>query len=183
MTIAAELFSALQEECWDDLRAPVSSIPLHGKSGDPDADTDGVFLFDGTAAEQVSVLYQMPHCWNSTGIRFHCHWGKSTNAAGDVVWEMRYRIFNNGEVPGAWGALAAATSRSTTIDATQKVLVDGWPEIDMSTIRLSGWFHVQLRRNPAATADTYAADAKLYGVDVHFRRHGLGSVEEHPSEY
>jgi hypothetical protein len=180
-TLAGELYTAIQGDAWDDLVMPVTAIPLQGQSGDPDIDTEGIFLFDDTTAEQVSILYQMPHSWNHTGVRFHCHWSKSTDAAGDVTWEMRHRIFNNGDVPGAWGSWVAATIRSVAVDATQKVIIDGWAEIDMSAIRLSGWVHLQLRRNPGAAADTYAADARLYGADVHFRRFGLGSAEEYPT--
>lgn len=180
MTLAAELYTCLQEECWDDLLTPATAIPLQGQTGDPDADTDGTLLFDNSTAEQVSLLFQMPHSWNSTGVRFHCHWAKTSDAAGDVVWEMRHRIFNNGDVPGAFGSWVAATIRSVAVDATQKVIIDGWAEIDMATIRKSGWLHVQLRRNPDATADTYAADVRLFGADTHFRRFGLGSAQEYP---
>jgi hypothetical protein len=109
------------------------------------------------------------------------HWGKSTDAAGDVEWEERHRIIKNGSVPGAWTSFAAATARSQTIASDQAVLIDSWAEIAMTGCIGSDMLHVQIRRNPAATDDNYAADAVLYDADLHYRVYGLGSSQEYPS--
>jgi len=79
MTLAADLYNALQGQSWDDLRAPASVIPIRGQSGDPDVDTDGSLLFDAATGEQIAVIWQMPHAWNSTPIRPHVHWSKTTS--------------------------------------------------------------------------------------------------------
>ena len=182
MTFAGSLYEVMQTESWDDLRTPATAIPLQGQSGDPDVDTDGTLLFDDSTAEQVALIYQLPHAWvEGTGVRFHVHWSKSTDATGDVVWEEKHRIIKNGSVPGAWTTFAAATSRSQTIASNQAVLIDGFTEIDMTGCVGSSMLHVIVRRNPDATGDTYAADARLFDADVHYRVHGLGSEQEYPT--
>lgn len=182
MSIAGSLYEVLQTESWEDLRTPATAIPLQGNSGDPDVDTDGTLLFDATTAEQVALIFQMPHAWkHGTGVRVHVHWSKSTDAVGDVEWEMNYRTIANGSVPGAWSGWAAATARSQTIAADQAVIIDAFTEVDMSGLIGSDMLHVLIRRNPDATDDTYAADAVLFDVDCHYRVFGLGSENEYPS--
>jgi len=181
MGIVGGKYTTIQGEAWDDLRAPATAIPLRGQSGDPDPDEDGTLLFDDTTAEQISVIYQMPHAWDSTPIRPHVHWGKTTDAAGDVVWEYRHRIFNNNTIPPAWSSWIAATTRSQTIGSDQTCLVDGFAEIDMTGKIGSCILSTQYRRNPDAAGDTYAADARLWEADIHYRSHGQGSEEEYPT--
>lgn len=181
MSIAGSLFAAINGPAWDDLRAPATAIPIRGQSGDPDVDTDGTLLFDSTTAEQVAIIFQMPHAWDTTPIKPHVHWSKTTDAAGDVEWEFRYRIFNNNSIPGAWSEWAAATSRSQTIASDQTCLVDGFGEVDMAGKRGSCLISMQIRRNPDATDDTYAADVRLWEADIHYQAYGLGSEQEFPS--
>ena len=51
----------------------------------------------------------------------------------------------------------------------------------MTGMRGSCMISVQLRRNGATGADTYAADARLYEADLHYRVYGLGSETEVPT--
>ena len=181
MTLAGQL-SLGPSHRWDDLRAPATAIPLQGQSGDPDADTDGTLLFDDSTAEQVSIIWQMPHAWiHGSGVRLHVHWAKSTDAAGDVEWEMRYRTVANGAVASAWSEWAAADARSHTLASDQAVVIDAWSEIAMTGLIGSCMLGVQIRRNPAATDDTYAADARLWEADIHYMVGNLGSEEEYPT--
>lgn len=167
---------------WDDLRAPATSIPLQGQSGDPDRATDGTLLYDAASAEQSSIIYQLPHSWEAgTGLRFHLHWSKTTDAAGDVAWQMRYRLFNNGEISPAWSAWIDADNRSKEPGSTQTVVIDAFPELDMTGKRASCMASIQFRRNATAAADTYAADARLWDADCHYRIGDLGSEEEYPA--
>jgi hypothetical protein len=54
------------------------------------------------------------------------------------------------------------------VDATQKEIVDGFPVIDLSGQDVSCIVSVEVRRNPAAADDTYAGDARLWSVDMHY---------------
>lgn len=180
-SIAGSLYEAIQGESWDDLRVPVTSIPLQGQSGDPDIDTTGILLFDDTTAEQVSVLYQMPHAWKfGTSVVLHLHWSKSTDAVGDIEWEEKHRTCANNSVCGSWTDWAPATTRSQAIASNQAVLIDGWAATSMTGLIGSDMLHVQFRRNPGATDDNYGADARLFDADLHYRVHGIGSDQEYP---
>ena len=185
MTLAADLYNALQGQAWDDLRAPATVIPIRGQAGDPDVDLDGTLLFDAATGEQIAVLWQMPHAWNATPIRPHVHWSKTTSGTGDVVWEYRYRRANNGAaLATGWSSWIAATGRNVTAtgnDAENVIVVDAFPELAMTGYRGSCIIATQVRRNGAATGDGYAADARLLEFDIHYQRHGLGSEQEYPT--
>jgi hypothetical protein len=160
---------------WRDILGPVTGINPLGQASDPDIDpTDGTLLFDSSTEEVMALVIQVNHDWAGGVIdeglqgRLHVHWSKTTDAAGDVEWEMRHRIFSDGDIPPAWSSWAAADTRSGTVDATQKQLIDGFPDIDMSGQEISCILSIQVRRNPAATDDTYGADAKIWSADMHY---------------
>lgn len=160
---------------WRDILGPVTGINPLGAASDPDVDSvDGTLLFDDTTEEVIALVIQVNHDWagnvSAEGLtgRLHVHWSKTTDAAGDVEWEYRYRIFSEGDIPPSWSAWAAADTRSSAVDATQKQIIDGFPDIDMSGQEVSCIVSIQVRRNPAAADDTYGADAKLWSVDMHY---------------
>lgn len=170
---------ALYDEAWDDLRFPVQGITLAGLSTPPDTQADtGLLLFDNVAIESVSVLAQLPHSWKQeSAIVPHIHWAKTSDAAGDVVWTMRYKWFNVGEVQGAWSDVIVGTD-ALTIDATQKQNITTFGKIDGTDKRISSLVLMQIGRLPTAPEDDYAADALLYEIDIHYQVNGFGSQEE-----
>lgn len=165
---------------WEDLPGAASTIPLQGQAGDPDRDTDGSLLFSSSSTEQMAILFQVPHEWYGTNMRLHIHWGKTTDAAGDVVWETRTRVWNVGDVPPSWSAWQARTGRSETIAADQRTLIDVMPELDMTGIQRSAMVSVQARRLQSDPSDDYAADARLWDCDLHHQRWGFMFAEEYP---
>jgi len=165
---------------WTDLRAPASSINPAGQAAGADIDaTDSSLLFASNATETAAVILQMPHEWKEgSEIRPHIHWSKTSDAAGGVEWEYRYRVFNVGDVVPAWSDWLAADSQSSDPGATQAMVIDGFPDIDMTGFTLSAMISVAIRRNVDATDDTYAADAKLWEFDIHYQIDSRGSAEE-----
>jgi hypothetical protein len=122
----------------------------------------------------------MPHRWIGTNGRFHIHWSKTTDGAGDVVWQRRYRAWDVNTIKPDWSAWESATSRSMTLGATQHTVIEAFPEIPMVGLHGSAMLAVQLRRLATDAADTYAQDARLEDADVHFQGQGNGSTEEYP---
>lgn len=182
MSVAGSLYAALQGPSWDDLTTPATVVPIRGQSGDPGVEAEGTLVFDKDTAEQIALIFQMPHAWvHGSGFRLHVHWGKTTDAAGDVQWEEKHRIVKNNAIPGAWTDFAAATIRSQAIASTQHTLIDAWPEIAMTGCIGSDLLQVIVRRNPAATKDNYGADARLFYADGHVKKYGLGSEQEYPT--
>lgn len=165
---------------WDDLRAPASGINPPGLASDPTMAEDGTLRFSSSAENLIAVLFQMPHAWKEgTGIRPHVHWHKTSDVAGDVAWEMRYRIIGVGSVPPEWSAWIPAVSRNAEPGSTQKHTIDGFGEIDLAGETLSCMVSFQVRRNPAAAKDDYAAPAAMLEFDAHYQKDGFGSFEEY----
>ena len=180
MSLAGSLLVAIDGEQWEDLRAPASTLPLRGQSGDPGDDVDGSLLFDAATGEQISVIYQMPHGWQRNGVRFHCHWSKTTGASGHVRWQERHRIWNNNDVTADWSSWVNATGVSLTTGADTKTRISSFPEWTMTGMKGSCMLSVQLRRTAATGADSYASDARLWECDLHYRMTG-GSETEVPN--
>ena len=182
MSLAGDFYNVFQTSSWDDLLTPATAVPIRGQAGDPDVEAEGTLLFDSSDAEQIALVYQMPHAWvYGSGVRLHVHWGKTTDAAGDVAWEEKHRLVRNNQLPGAWTDWALATGRSLTIASTQHTLIDSFDEITMTNCIGSDLLQVLVRRNPAATKDNYAADVRLFYADCHVRKYGLGSEQEYPT--
>lgn len=162
---------------WDDLRAPATAINPPGQVSDPDIDpNDGAFLFDFTGIEQVPIIFQMPHGWKQESIIHpHAHWAKTTDAAGEVIWQYRYRAWNMNEIAPAWSGWITANGRSEEPGSTQKTIIEDFPEIDMTGFKISCMLSFQLRRDPTNENDNYGADAKLWEFDLHHLKDGLGS--------
>lgn len=165
---------------WDDLRFPATGISIGGFADPPGVQTDtGLLLFDATTVETVGILAQLPHGWREgTAIKPHCHWAKTTNASGDVVWSMRYKWFGLGDLQGAWSSVMTATDVAT-IDATQKQNISIFGEIEPPEgAGISSLVMIQFGRLPTDAGDDYAADALLYEFDIHYQIDSFGSAHE-----
>lgn len=168
----------LDDAVWDDLRFPTQAISIGGLSTPPDIQTDtGLFLFDGgTSIETVAFLAQLPHSWKEgTSLAPHVHWRKTSDAAGDVVWTMRYKIIPYDGLETAWSSIVVGTD-TNTVDATQKQVVTTFGEIDMTGYSISTMLLMQMGRLPTDAGDTYAADALVYEFDIHYQIDSNGSV-------
>jgi hypothetical protein len=186
-TLTGSLVHSVHGDQWEDLRAPASTLPIRGNSGDPDDDTDGSLLFDKDTNEQASIIFQMPHGWDRNNVRFHLHWAKTTAASGTVWWQERHRIWNNGSATPAWSSWANVTGISPATGADTATRISSFPEWSMTGMRGSCMLSVQLRRNAAASGavtgsptDSYAQDVRLWEADLHYRM-DLGSPTEVPN--
>jgi hypothetical protein len=165
---------------WDDLRAPASSINPAGQTAGADIDsTDSTLLFASNATETAAVILQMPHAWREgSTISPHIHASKTTDAAGEIAWQIRYRVIGIGEVPPDWSDWQDWEVRSEDPGATQTHVLYAFPDITMTGQTLSTIISVQIQRDHDNAADTYEADARLWEFDIHYRSDGLGSIEE-----
>ena len=164
---------------WDDLRFPAQGIDLGGLSDPPNIQADtGLFLFDPIAVETIAILAQMPHAWlEESTIKPHVHWAKTSDAAGDVLWSLRYKWFNFGELQPAWSAPITATDVQAA-DSTQKHMISTFGNISARDKNISSLFLCQLGRLATDGGDDYAADALLYEFDIHYIVDGRGSLNE-----
>ena len=171
-------------DVWDDLRFPAQGINPAGLAAPPTVDATvypGTLLFPTSIPTIIAGVAQMPHGWvlGST-VHPHVHWAKTTSAAGAVVWEFRYVAVNIRGVIGAYSNWEACTYTVPDENTANKHSLADWSYLDMTGLVESAMILWQVRRNTAATADTYAADARLLEFDIHYRSNRLGSVTEIP---
>lgn len=172
----------LTDTCWDDLKAPAAAIYSPGNTGSgPDRDTeDGTLLFASDATELVHMHFQMPHAWKAgSTISPHLHWMKSSDASGGVVWKMRYKWCEIGDTFPAYSDLDTAVEKVSAGDLEGIHGLYEFSEITDADKTLSSMIIVELSRVHDATADTYAADAKLLEFDIHYQIDSLGSSDEY----
>lgn len=164
-----------EELYWDDLRAPATAIQGPGVR-DPDWDTSAVgWLFDSTLEEELHLIFQLPHDWAQTDLQPHVHWEKTTSATGNVNWKMAYR----------WSPLHGTRTAEVTAEADTPVVYTAGADWQMLTsfgtitasaaTGISDTLIIRLSRDASATADTYAADARMLEFDIHYQRN-RGSV-------
>jgi len=170
---------------YDDLRSPSSAVNPPGAVSDPDIDpNDGAFLFGSGSIEILPIINQMPHSWKrGTFVYPHIHWTKTSDAAGDVIWEYKYRIIQNNAIAPAWSSWIAAPDRSYEPGSTQMTIMDIFPILEIPVavfpeINVSAIFSVVVRRNTGSSSDTYGADAKFWEFDIHVLNDSQGSTLE-----
>jgi len=163
---------------WDNLCFPSNSISIGGLSSPPGVEPNtGLLLFDSVAAETIGILALMPRSKKiQTGLRPNVHWKKTTNGAGGIAWQMRYRWFNIGELWGAWSSIMTITDDPGTTQIYAVSSFDEIPPPDNETV-LSLCL-IQFGRGPTDPGDTYGADALLYGFDLNYQKSRIGTETE-----
>ena len=164
---------------WQDLRFPASNATkLSGHEPDDDAET-GLFLFDSDTVESCSAFAQLPHGIVDSVIHPHVHWFKTTDAAGDVVWELKYKFAPLGGLADAdWTTLTTKTSLFTDTDEALRHLMSVFAPIDISGARASDCFFFRISRLADDEDDTYDADALMAEFDIHYLAKRIGSATE-----
>ena len=165
---------------YEDLRAPATAINPPGAASDPNRDTgDGTLLFDAGGTELVFVLMQLPHSYKEgTDVSPHIHWCKTTSAGGNVIWQMRYRVYRIGEVAEAWSTLTTASVLTADADTAELHAMAEWEDVSGTLLGISDTIIFQVQRTGGAGADTYGADARLLEFDIHYQADSSGSAAE-----
>ena len=184
-------YSANDVDTWDDLRFPASSINPAGQTGGAAIDTEetdfpGSILFVHTGPTMIAGLAQIPHeaKYGVGGeLRPHIHWAKTTSAAGEVVWDFRYRwIGNVGATAGDWSAADNGTLGVSHSDTANKHALTAFSAISLADKRPSAMLAFRLYRTPTAGGDNYDATARLFELDFHYQRTAgrRGTLLEYP---
>lgn len=164
---------------WDNLMVPAIAINPAGTPTPASIDTDdGTLLF--ATGNTAACQFQMPHAWKvGTNIKLHIHWCKTTSAAGTVKWRVKYEWTNIGGTISAFSAFTDLTevAAAPNSDTAGKHALAEHPEISGSGKTMSSVIRVVIERN--ATGDTYGANAKLLGIDIHYQIDSFGSHLEY----
>lgn len=143
---------------------------------------DGIFLygFAGTGAiveEGMFTLHFLHDIHPDHTPTFHIHWThNNASPSGDVKWQLDY-TYSHGYSAGTYGAPTTLSVTQTagaqythhiTDDDAMPVSVDFEPD---------GMLLCRIYRDPADVADTFADDAFLIGVDMHYRVGQIATYE------
>ena len=165
---------------WEDLL--VSGLSVKTTASSPGlvnfagSTTLQLYGFDGSSTtEEVMCQFQFPHAWMGTVVYPHVHWAPATNGTGTVRWNFEY----------TWCDIGQTFGGTTTIYSTNNTSATAWKHemAELGSITPSatqdGFSSImvcRLYRDP--TLDTYAGDACLLYIDIHYQKDGLGSDGE-----
>lgn len=177
-------FYIANDEIWEDAQFPAQAINPPGQASDPDRDaTTGLLLFAAAGTELIYAFQQFSHSWKEgSNIVPHVHWAKTTNAAGNVAWNCKYRKVPIGEAWGDWvdlGIQSVAVQGTPDIDTAGQQLINSWGELTIaSDLSISDCILWEISRLGGDASDTYGADAYLFEFDVHYQKDSWGSNQQ-----
>ena len=126
--------------------------------------------FDAATAEYAQVCIPMPKSWDKGAFNIRVIWQPADSASGNVRWAARAAAvdFYDGtdHLDRAWGAAVAAASGAPAL-ATATAYTDLASVSAAGTPSDNTLLFIEIYRDAADAADTYAADAKLLAVFVH----------------
>lgn len=168
------------ENNWDDLRFPASSVRLGGgapatfqayKSG-------GVLAFASNVDQYIYVVAQMPHTWQEgTDIEAHIHWTIPTSGAGtgaeNVKWDLTYSWSNiDAAIPNASSDTLTKDVQNVTADTHE---YDSFGTITGTGKTRSSCLIISLKRD-TTVANDYAQAAYLIEFDIHYKKNRFGTT-------
>jgi len=167
---------------WNDYLVAGTAVQVRG-TGAPGFEElrDGMYLyaFDGATATEnvyfaIHILHDIHPDYNPT---FHVHWThNNASPSGDVKWNLDY-TYSHGYSAGTY---AAPTSLSVTQTAGAQYthhITDDDSMIFTDDFEPDGQILCRLYRDPTDVADTFASDAFLIGIDLHYRMGQIGTFE------
>lgn len=178
-------FLWLSGDCWDDIRAPASTVSIFGFGTDP---TYGVFRGSTYAYlfSQGDILrfdFQLPHTYlEESDIHPHVHWSPmSGNPAddGDVVWLVDYTWANRYDIFPAPSAATTGAETVASADQYRHVRSELTTPLSGTSKTISSMIKITLERGAGGDGDTYGGAVALHEVDVHFQINSLGSRFEY----
>lgn len=157
---------------------PISLASEYAGSGNaPARDPDlGTLVFENDKTQVVGGLAQMPHAWREgTALGPHVHWVQP--AAGNVIWQLEYRLMpaGGGSFPATWTSVTGSDG-VFPYTAGDFVQITSFPLVDMSGFNISAMMLFRLTRR--GTEDTLAANVHLLEFDIHYQIDSFGSAHE-----
>lgn len=173
----------LQKEnyVWDDFSFPVSNLRINPATTKPDYNyNEGEYLFDASSTETVVGKQITKHQFKAgvPGLEWrpHIHWMQSQ--AGNVIWELQYKISSIGEAEPSYTTIQ---STGVVITYTSGIIhqISTFPAVDVSNIDTTACVvTVKVSRLGANASDTYTIDARFQAFDFHVPIDQIGSRQE-----
>ena len=143
---------------------------VYGSGPTLDSAGGGIVLpkwnFDGGTAEFISGMVDIPPSWRKVDVSLL--WSTPGGSTNSVVWQVDYFCATASMIPAS-GKPAAATTSGTPVTAASLTSVGVFRTTKMwGNERFSGGRPVafRVRRDAANVADTFVADAWVYGLMI-----------------
>jgi len=154
---------------WDDFAFPVNGLRVNPTTSKPDYDsTEGEFLFDDSSIEIVVGKQITQHRFKTgTGVEWrpHVHWLQES--AGDVKWQLDYKIDPANTAEGSYTSITTTTAEFTYSSGVLHQ-ISVFPVIDMSSYdTTAAVVTIRLSRVGNDVADTYTGDVRFQSFDFH----------------
>lgn len=125
--------------------------------------------FDASTAEYAQVCLPMPKSWNEGTFTARLIWQPATGATGNVRWGVRAACVDyydgTDNLDRAWGTPVVRADPTSGM-ATATCYTDITTVTPSGTPADNALLFIEIYRDAADAADTYAADAKLVAVYV-----------------
>lgn len=169
-------------DTWTDLVATPAAInPVGPDSPATISGTLGVLEFTSGQNDSCFVWFQLPHAYfEGSNVEPHIHYQRDTSSTGSVKWRMKTIWYNVGSTMPDWSAYSTANDSIGIDDGrARQQLIDAW-HVDGAGKTISSLLGLAIQRNSGTGGgDTYAGDAHIVSVDVHYQQRQPGSVQEY----
>lgn len=163
---------------WRDEILPATALGAGASAPDLVTLTGNIlaYAFDGgSTAEQLYGSFELNHEYKEgTDIFPHIHWAPVNANAGNVKWNLEYSVASKDS------AFAVATTISCTdanLGANTHHVVE-FSAISGTGRKVGDVIAFRLYRDPADASDTYASDAILLSLGIHYQVDSTGSVNK-----
>ena len=163
---------------WKDINIGANNLGFPA-AGSPDLvswNATGIEVpaFDGGAStEYLNGAFEVQHDYKEgSDMQPHLHWAPTTADAGNVVWQLEFIVISGASVIDS-GTLTVTSAATGT--AWEEVKINFGDVIDGATMTIADQILFRLFRDPGDASDTYAHDAVVLTVGVHYEIDTLGS--------
>ncbi len=163
---------------WNDIN--ISVVPQTGGATVPSViafNGDSILkciAFSGTnpTPDELPSSLEVLHDYKEgTDIHVHIHWLPTDTTVANIKWQLRYSWTNRGETAAA----------GVTVTSTETTSGTAWHEQTTSFVisgtgkTMGSRFVFSLFRDPSDAADTYAHNAAVTDIGLHYERDTTGS--------
>lgn len=169
----------VEENIWEDLRFPVSSIKIQGTAKDAEIvsfNTNFIALaFAENVEREAYISMQTPHSRKSNSTLYpHFHWSTEDDTDGYVTWCIDISCAN---IEGIFSNTETFCVNDTVANnPLQHQMTD--MIVYPNTLSESGICTIRLWRD--GISDTYGSEANLHEFDIHYLIEKLGESVDVP---
>lgn len=170
---------ALLANKWDDLQVQMAALRLPSASYPSWLGYKGCEVLNFSASQTNTVYFsvQLPHTYKEgTDVKVHIHIAQTSNLSGTVALKLTY----------SWANVGEDFPSSTNEQLTYNIPINKADEhitIPLATLtgtgkKISSMILCSFSREGALAEDTFASTINLLGIDFHYEKDSLGSLNE-----